>query len=121
MAAGLVCQSLVVMVGAGRRVAEPGMGLEPATAPPCCPFTPTPMHPVLSCPELGTSRDLRAAQYRIPQGGWPSKLGAGWETHTLCTLTYTMHPGPNAFPLTCRDSHQLQGGPVHRGLFGEYK
>lgn len=35
----------------------------------CFLLSPTPTHPVLSCPELSTMKDLGAAQYRTPQGG----------------------------------------------------
>jgi hypothetical protein len=47
----------------------------------CSPLSPTLTHPVLSCPELSTVKDLGAAQYRTPQGGrdqsWLLRLALG--------------------------------------------
>lgn len=51
-------------------------GCTGATVLPCFLLTPTPMHPVLSCSELGTVQGLGAAQYRMPQGGQRSELAA---------------------------------------------
>lgn len=42
--------------------------------------TPTPTHPVLSCPEPGAVKNLGAAQYRIPQGG-PGQSGCRSPQH----------------------------------------
>lgn len=74
-----------------------------ATVRPCSLLSPTPMHPVLSCPERGTRKGLGAAQYRIPQGGWDqSWLKPPALCHplrpTLCitALTACHHPSPSA-------------------------
>lgn len=59
----------------GLRQWPPGQRCAGTTVLPRFLPTPTPTHPVLSCPELGAVKSLGAAQYRIPQGGrgqsWP--------------------------------------------------
>lgn len=67
---------------------------------PCSPLSPTPMRLVLSCTELSTMKDLGAAQYRTPQGGyrqsWLPKLSVLPPAGELRFIPWPTPPWPTA-------------------------
>lgn len=70
----------------------------------CFLLSPTPTHPVLSCPELSTMKDLGAAQYRTLQGGqdqsWLPRLSG-----TAACWRSSLHSLAHPSLALCPDAH----------------